>query len=95
MPLALHFEKLNTPEDHEVTNSLDELSRKLPAVTDAVPQMRRDDFNFQSFIRKPFDMVNADNYIEWNGFYIDEAQAATRADTGPVTVVACTGVALS
>lgn len=25
------------------------------------------DFNFQSFIRKPFDMLDADNYIEWNG----------------------------
>ncbi len=27
----------------------------------------RYDFNFQSFIRKPFDMLDADNYIEWNG----------------------------
>ena len=25
------------------------------------------DFNFQSFIRKPFEMLDADNYIEWNG----------------------------
>jgi hypothetical protein len=27
----------------------------------------RYDFNFQSFIRKPFDMLDADNFIEWNG----------------------------
>ncbi|MBC7650664.1 MAG: translocation/assembly module TamB domain-containing protein, partial [Deinococcales bacterium] len=37
----------------------------------------RYDFNFQSFIRKPFDMLNADNYIEWNG---DPYNAEVRID---------------
>ena len=39
--------------------------------------MGRYDFNFQSFIRKPFDMLNADNYIEWNG---DPFNAEVRID---------------
>ncbi len=34
-------------------------------------------FNFQSFIKKPFQMRNADNYIEWNG---DPYNATIRID---------------
>ncbi len=37
----------------------------------------RYDFNFQSFIRKPFDMLSADNFIEWNG---DPYNADVRID---------------
>lgn len=36
----------------------------------------------------------ARNYITWDGFYIDEATAAPRADTGPVTVVGSQGVTI-
>ncbi len=34
---------------------------------------------------------NSRNYIEWYGFYIDEANAPTRTDTGPAIFSDCTG----
>ena len=37
---------------------------------------------------------SANDYIEWIGFLVDETNSATRADTGPVVLVATTGSAI-
>lgn len=37
---------------------------------------------------------SANDYVEWIGFYVDEANSATRADTGPAVLVATTGSAI-
>lgn len=38
--------------------------------------------------------VNLKDYVEWIGFYVDEALSASRNDTGPVVCVATTGGAI-